>query len=512
MRDDAPDPRPLAVVTVSLTVAAALGVLPRWPGLVHLVALSPLDLLADLRALLAFAPGYPSFVVGAVVSLGVRGVVLAGLLGRLDRVGVSRTLRWLAALWPAALLAALALHAAAATLFYGFFWLGVVLSLVLALSTVAVPWVREQAGLGLRVLLRHRFRSGTVLAYLAVLAGLGALADVTGPAGSVALIPVSALVSWGAVQVLADPDRLRRIRRVIAVASVAGLTALAAVAATGPAQPPDTPGAEAPRDGSLLLMSGIDSRSGSGAILELDPRTLGHACESTHQYSYAGPGDGQPAGEGICPSATGAPYEEHDTLRSREELVPFLEQQLVELEPPVTLMTHSQGVWLAWAAATKDRTPGVETLVLVGAFPDNPAAFTVEGSGPGRVTADALRLVDLLGRLGGTGAFEVGAPLTQEWLAHPDAIERTLSRPLPDDMRALSVPSLFDVPLLPRDPSIDGAVDACPVPVIHPDLPYSPELLEAVNRHQDGQALPACPVWRSAVGPAFRHLTPPPVS
>lgn len=505
-----PDVRPLAAVAAVVTALAAFGILPRWPGLVHLVALSPLDLVADLRTLLALAPGYPTFVLGALGSLALRTAVLAALLGRAGRVGLLVTLRFLLLIWPLALVAALALHAAAATLFYGLFWAGAGAALLLATLTAAVPWVREQAGAGIGVLLRHRLRLGTVLAYLAVLGGLGALADLAGQAGSVALVPASALATWGAARLLHEPDRLRLGRRVLALMPVAGITALAIVAATGPTEPPRAAAPQPEREGSLLLMSGIDSRSGSGAILELDPHVLGHTCAATHQYSYAGPGQGQPAGDGICPSATGAPYEEDDTLRSREELVPFLDQQLGELAPPVTAMTHSQGVWLAWEAAAEDRAPGLETLVLVGAFPANPAAFPVDGDGPGRVIPDALALVELLGRPGGTTIFEIDSPLTREWLAHPTAIERTLARPLPDGVRALSVPSLFDVPLLPEGPEIDGAVDACPVPVVHPNLPYSTELLEAVERFREGRSPPDCPAWRHAIGPAFRHLTAPP--
>src|SRR5690606_41185979 len=43
----------LLAVTAVVTVLAATGVLPRWSGLIHLVALPPLDLIADLRVLAA---------------------------------------------------------------------------------------------------------------------------------------------------------------------------------------------------------------------------------------------------------------------------------------------------------------------------------------------------------------------------------------------------------------------------------------------------------------------------
>jgi glucose-6-phosphate dehydrogenase assembly protein OpcA len=60
------------------------------------------------------------------------------------------------------------------------------------------------------------------------------------------------------------------------------------------------------------------------------------------------------------------------------------------------------------------------------------------------------------------------------------------------------------------DHHITGAVDACPVAVTHTNLPYAEELHEAVRRFLDGDELPPCPWWRTAVGPALRHFAAPP--
>jgi hypothetical protein len=74
----------------------------------------------------------------------------------------------------------------------------------------------------------------------------------------------------------------------------------------------------------------------------------------------------------------------------------------------------------------------------------------------------------------------------------------------------LSVTSVFDHPLMPETWRIEGAVDACPVPVPHPNLPYSKELAAAVNAVLDGRDLPRCPAWRSTIGPIFRPFGVPP--
>jgi hypothetical protein len=281
------------------------------------------------------------------------------------------------------------------------------------------------------------------------------------------------------------------------------------VVVTGPAAPPDGEDPAAPREETLFLMSGVDSSSGSGAILEIDPRFMGWDCDGTRYVSYAGPGDGQPQRVAQCPIDHGAPYVPEDTLRPTDELVAALEAQLADADGPAVLLTHSQGVWISWVAVAEGRAPGVDSLVLIGAFPDNPAPYQVDGTGPGRLGGPILDLIVGIGRPGGTSVFEPDSPLGLEWLAHPTAIREALARPLPDDVQALSITSVFDHPLMPRGWTIDGAVDACPMPVAHPNLPYSAELQEIVAAFVDGDDPPPCPAWRRAVGPLFRPFAVP---
>jgi hypothetical protein len=76
---------PLVPVTALVVLLAATGVLPAWPGLVHLVALPPLDLFGDMRALLTTTTGPVSFSVTLVLVLAVRILVLALMTGGLTR-------------------------------------------------------------------------------------------------------------------------------------------------------------------------------------------------------------------------------------------------------------------------------------------------------------------------------------------------------------------------------------------------------------------------------------------
>jgi hypothetical protein len=96
----------LAALSAAVVALAAAGVLPRWPGLPHLVALPPLDLFADTRWLLTRATGYPSLAAGLTLSLAVRVLVLAYLLGGPTRERLGFAARFYALAFVPALLVA----------------------------------------------------------------------------------------------------------------------------------------------------------------------------------------------------------------------------------------------------------------------------------------------------------------------------------------------------------------------------------------------------------------------
>ncbi|MGI5291948.1 hypothetical protein ACQEVF_52760 [Nonomuraea polychroma] len=528
-------PAALVAMTIAVVVLAAAGVLPRWSGLIHLVALPPLDLIADLRMLMVLSPNYPVFVTGLALSLAVRITVLAFLLGGLDRRRLGYAARYYLTVLPVTLIAVAQLVGAGALLYAGLFWSGLIATLATVAVTAAAAWSAYlRPARGFADAMRHGLRLGTVGAYLVVLAGLGALADLTGPVGAVALVPASALLTLTAARFLrADPAHrvnpaprrglsttvgldmwtipgLRPARRAIAGVGAALAVALLVVAVAGPTSPPRAAEPEAPRRGSLVLMSGVDSSSGDGAILEIDPHHLGYTCGQTYYFSYAGPGRGQPRNAALCPITTGAPYQAADTFRRTADLVDALQAQLADLPPPVVLATHSQGVWITWEAALRHRLPNVDALVLIGPFPDNPVPYPPRSEqGVGLLAADVTWVISRLVRQLGVSVFTPDSPLGREWLAHPTAIEQTLTARPPAGLRVLSVPSVFDTPLMPAGPALPWASNLCPIPVIHPDLPHSVEFQRSLMRFLDGEAQPPCPPWRHAVGHVFRPFSVP---
>ena len=96
---------PLAGLAAVVIGLAGADVLPRWPGLVHEVGLPPLDLLADVRVLTAKARSPFVFALGLAVSVAVRSIVLALLLGW-SRARLTFALRFYAAALVPALLSA----------------------------------------------------------------------------------------------------------------------------------------------------------------------------------------------------------------------------------------------------------------------------------------------------------------------------------------------------------------------------------------------------------------------
>ncbi len=485
----------LAPGLVAAALALAPGV-PAWSGVVHLVALPPLDVFADLRLLLSWAPSHWAFWSLAVAALAARIAILALLLPAGD--GPSRirfALVYYVVAWPFALLAAQTSFVAHAALYSRLFWAAVVLTGAVGMLLAAAPWSGAATlRRALAVAARGGFRPWPLLVYAVALTLLGAAGHAGPPVVLALLVPASALATLVAAAWLRRPAGPRA-----GVAALAALAAAAAVAVvvvgTRGDQPVDAPS----RPGSLMVMSGINSASGEGAIFEMPPEQLGYQCAQTYYYSYAGTGDGQPRGDAACPIRTGAPYRPQHTQRPFDEQVRFLGAQVDDIDGPVTVAAHSQAAWVAWEAAVRGDLPDGTSLVLIGPFPDNPVGWTLPGrDGIGRVGGDGFRLLAPLADAVDFH-FIVDAPLSHEVLARPRSGARIFSRPLPEGTQALSVTAAVDLALMPHGWRIQGAVDTCPTREAHPYLPLTPALHRAVVDFLEGSPQPPCPPWRGGI-------------
>jgi pimeloyl-ACP methyl ester carboxylesterase len=493
--------RPLQLIALAVPAALAVvaertGLLPGWAGLHHLVALPPLDLLADARVLLSLSPGVPWFLAGLAASLVGRTVLLAALLGGIDRrrLALAGGVRLLT-LVPA-LVAAQLIWTGQALLYARVFNAGLVLVAVTVLVLTAVPWC---GGASLGGALRSSWRAGlrvwVVIAYSTAVVGVGLLAADAGRLGRLGAVAVSVALTFAALRLLPRRPRMPAVPALLLAAAL-GVGAGGVVVATAVPVPPVAQDEAAPRapmrPGTLVLLSGISSASGDGAMLEIDPALLGYPCGRTHHASYAGPGEGQPQGAAVCPIPRGAPYDERDTMAPFEDQVTALRAQLEGLEDPIVVAGHSQGAWVAWAAAAAG-VDGLAAIVLVGPFPDNLVGAPPEGAtGPGRVASLGLRHLLLpLGRDLGI-VLDPDSPFVQNFLLTPGTAGEVFARPLPGDVAVLSVPATVDLPLLPRGHRIAGAQGACPVRASHEDLPRAVGLHRAVNAFLDGEDLPPC--------------------
>ena len=484
----------LIVLSLAVVVLAAIDVLPTWPGLVHLVALPPLDLFTDLRLIIALAPSWPVAVISLVAVLGLRITLMAYLMGGLSRATLGLATRFYALVILPVTGAAAASTIAATMPQSAVFWTAVGVLGLVSLVSAAVPW---QGTTRLRSAIRRSFHRGpqfeVLLTYAAVAVALGWVAHLV-EGLTLPFVPLSALATALAIYFFQRPP----VRPVL-IGSVTVASAVAAGAAVVFLRLPDPPVQEASRqEGSLLLMAGIDSSSGTGTILQTDPEQLGYTCDQVHYFSYAGPGDGQPQGHAECPNTSGAPYEREDTQRSLDELVEIFAEQTQDLPRPLVVAGHSNAVWVAWEAAARGEAE-VDVLSLVGPMPDSPAGYPPPGEdGPGRVLGDMLRLVEPAGTL---IDYEPSpdAPQAQELQAVPNASREIFSRPLPEEVRVLSVMAVRDLAIMPGGWRLDVERNACPVLSEHSDLPVTNEYTEELIRFLDGQPGPECSVWLSGI-------------
>lgn len=487
---------PLVPVTAVVVILAATGVLPVWPGLVHLVALPPLDLFGDMRALLTTTTGPVSFSVTLVLVLAIRILVLALMTGGLTRRRLVLAGVFYGVLLVPLLLAAQFVYIANTLMYSRLFWGGFVAVVLLFLLLAPVPWsvAAYEGRARLRTALARTWRGGlrleVTLPYAAAVAGVGVLAHLF-PALTIVLVPFSAALTAVTLTALSRPAPAYPLLRLTSIAAVLALIAVGWINTRGT----DIPPAAEPREGSIMVMSGIDSRSGIGDMFSSRTDVLGYDCEHTYYFSYAGPGDGQPQRQARCPMRTGAPYESAHTQRPVSEQVEVFAEQVRDLPRPLVVAGHSHGAWIAWKAVATGAAPEVDALVLVGPFPESTSGYRPAGEpGPGRPASDLLHLlVPLAHEVDFT--FYANAPAAYELLGTTDTPVEIFSMPLPEGVRSLSVPSSSDLPLKPsgwRMATVDR--DVCPLRTPHAYLPTTPAYYEAVNRFLDSAPQPDCAI------------------
>jgi pimeloyl-ACP methyl ester carboxylesterase len=246
----------------------------------------------------------------------------------------------------------------------------------------------------------------------------------------------------------------------------------------------------------LFLVPGVGAATGTSSMFGFDPEALGFACEQTAYFSYAGQGAGAPQRDAVCPITTGAPYRAEDTRRPVEELAATFRDQLAELEPPVVVVAHSQGAWVAAAGIDRTLAPDVAAAVLISAFPRHERGYVLDGPGRGMVGTDGVELLTSVLRALDATSFHPRAPLAREHLGTRGAIRELMEHGIPPGLRVATVTSAFDLPVMGGEWRLDGAVDTCPVYVHHGGLPFSAAAQAQIRRFLDGGEQDPCGWWR----------------
>ncbi len=477
---------PLAGVTVVAIVAAETGALPKWPGLVHAVAIPPLDLFFDLRVLVARATSYPIFAVGVVASVVVRSAVLAALLMAVGSASPflslwRRCIKWYGwAVVPVGIAAALQ-YAGLASVYAWYWWTG------FAILVLTVPFfLGAVAGAAGRTV-GTGFRVGVTAVTLLAYGALGAWARAGGRGVTVVLLLVSALVTAVLLVWMGGGVRIPRRKTPVTVAT--------AVMLLGVGSPPALQGPVS-GDAVLFLVPGVDTSSGSGAMYALDPEAIGFPCDRVYYYSYRGPGRGADRADAVCPIRVHAPYTKQETQRSLDLLTEAFVEQLQAIREasggaPVVVVTHSQGAVIAWQAASVGGAEGISHLITLAGFPRTSAPYPAPGEeGEGKVGGDVLRFLSAASRRFTDGTFDPDAPLAREILATAGGMERIFAQGLPPSITAAFVFATFDEAVAPRGHGAPGAADGGTVDTTHTGITESEGAHQAVRRILDGRPPP----------------------
>ena len=481
---------PLLGAGAVVELLALSGVLPARPDLVHAISLPPLDLTFDLGALLGRATGPAWFAFGLVLAITGRATILSLMLGSLRRWWFALRFE-LVVLVPSFLAAELA-YCGQAVLYSALFWVGVVLAVAWTVVFAHVPWrgsssVLSTIGSGLR----DGPRLPTVLSYLAALGVLGALVRGGGKAPPLIGVGVSVLLTVAAARRLSRPPTAPMATRLAVVVLAAVLVALS-LTNTSVSVPHS-----AQRPGELVVVAGMDTSSGHGSLFSLRPSYLGFSCERTRYYSYAGPGPGAPQAQAACPITTGSRYTRVDTERPLPELVSSFRAQVDRLAPPVTVITHSSGAWVAWAAVSGDRATPVRRIVMLAPLSD-PHGYPPPGTNAGgTVGAAGMRLVVAIANWEGFSHFDPDRPLATALLGSPRAARALLERPLQRQVQALAVPSAYDLVLFSTSNPFGRAQAACALFQSHGAVSTSAAAAADADRFLSGRLQLPCARWPS---------------
>ena len=367
----------------------------------------PLGSYFDLKQTIGLAPSW--FVAGAAILLSilVRGASLSLTLWLSEDRPGSFTVAWMRGTLQSAR-AAVFLFPAAALMFIGvatryppFIWiaafLGVIPSVALARRAVRIDvGTGAPRGRGVPEIPAWLAYSYFVVATGAALSLLERVSPVASAALLFCLAPFHALMLLGWREHLRDETYPGGGNTALAVTVVVGLLLAGASTYDRLVRRP-SPVGRVTADGSLLLLGGADSTSGTGALADFDSRQLGYSSRDARLLSYRGDSER---------------YAKKDTRADLNAAARIVSRQIESAPEPRALLGHSQ------AALILDRIlmmelPAPERAVVVAPSAPAPPSVGIPPPGTdarGRVGGDIARAFSRGLDLAGLTPFDVDAP------------------------------------------------------------------------------------------------------
>ncbi|MDQ3986224.1 MAG: hypothetical protein M3280_06965 [Actinomycetota bacterium] len=398
---------PLAAEGAIGALLVLAGAIPASAAGVPSTAVFPLDVFFDLKQSVAFAEDW-SFAIAAIgVGIFVRSGVLASTLWLSDGRPGSFALAWFRA--ARLVLVAVLILVPSATLFFAgvatryapFIWAGALLGLLPSIFLVRRGVMLdvgggEPEGKGVPEAPNFITYAYVVTAFGAAMSFLGE--NDTWPAALLLLclgpLHVLFLLGWR--------DHVRKGAfpgggTIVTIISVLLILALFSLSFYDRLIRDPEPVRRAPAKGLLVVLGGVDSSSKSGALADLDPRTVGYQRSKARQLSYRG---------------TGKPYDKEDTRIALDRAALVIAKQVKTAADPTRLVGHSQA-GLIVDRMIADGMPLPDRAVLLATPPGQPPVVDIPPpgeDGPGRPGGELSRILsDVLDKIGMT-PFDVDAP------------------------------------------------------------------------------------------------------
>lgn len=489
---------PMTVEGIVAGILVAVGAFPQGAESAISGAVFPLNVYFDLKQSLAFSSSWPAFVAAVMLSVLVRGAVVAATLWLAEGSRGGPALPWgnavrlgfvaMVALFPAAAL----MYVGAALRYAPFVWLGAAAGFF-----PAVLFVRRvlsiDAGIGVP-------RGSGVpeapqfLSYAYALCALGAAMSSLGrisPLLAAVLVacigPVHALVFLGWREHLRAETFPGGGSLSLAVTVVALVVFVSAVFYDRVIHNP-SPVATADAAGELLLLGGADSTSESGALADLDPRDVGFDRDAATLLSYA---------------ADGKRYVAADTRADLDETVERIAAAIEAAPSPRLLIGHSQAALIVDRLVARGMPAPDRSVVLAPPPPIPPplVASPPDRDGRGRVGGDVARAFARLLDLVGLPPYDIDSPASPTNLEPVVVIDKRVSR--------VAIWALGDSVWLDSDWRRPGELNLVAV-TDHVGVVNNRRALDAARHFLNGRAVAGDEVsWRGFAAMVLRYAFEP---